>query len=782
MRRTFVGLIAATLFLGAARLRAACATSENRLCMNGDRFSVEVSWRDFRDRTGVGHAVPITSDTGYFWFFSPANVELVVKVLDARSVNGKYWVFFGALSNVEYTLTVTDTTNGKVKTYVNPSGQFASVGDTKAFDPAEAGPASVSERVAGSAAPPASLEEVQAFIEAARPEDTPAAPCPTPRTALFLSGCRFRVEVSWEDGHGRTGEGFAVPVTGDTGYFWFFSPANVELMVKALDARSVNGKFWVFFGALSNVEYTLTVTDQVTGEVRSYANASGRFASVGDTAAFASGYSVAPAPDEARASAGVIGPAGGTLTAEGADGTHFTLVIPPEALPLATRVTLTPLSRLDRLPFSGGLKGAVQLGPDGLLLFAPAALTIRPSTDVPKARLTPFAYRSSGEELILYPYTRDADGLHLPVAHFSGYGAGDGSAQEQADQTHRTPSGPLDRYVQEIADIQRQVDREELDPELGKQQVIAIVARAYEEVILPRLKALTDCNQAAIVSTLRLAFIFLNQVALFNEEDLIAFRTEIFLEVKRIALHCIDEMYRICKENDDLFQIPLMLGLTRALSLAGVFVIEEELYVRDKVIRCASFELDFDATFTFDSMLVYEQSKYQAEKIPIALDVVQGDQHFILRGEGPIRLDFGTFIFKLHPQSLCDVTVQGQDSTFTVRELSWDMLLATQGGPGWQQYDLIAEMEYDPGTPAENDHIVCPGFPDGDSGFFSKFAHNYELFHTVGEKTPSGYFAFGWKVLGSSVFATRDWPTTSLPDAGGVRSGTTHMAIRHTPK
>ena len=106
--------------------------------MNGGRFSTEVSWKDFAGNTGSGQAVPLTSDTGYFWFFSSNNVELVVKVLDARAFNGRFWVFYGALSNVEYTLTVTDTTSGHVKSYTNPSGTFGSVGDTDAF-PASVG-------------------------------------------------------------------------------------------------------------------------------------------------------------------------------------------------------------------------------------------------------------------------------------------------------------------------------------------------------------------------------------------------------------------------------------------------------------------------------------------------------------------------------------------------------------------------------------------------------------------------------------------------------------------
>jgi hypothetical protein len=77
--------------------------------------------------------VAITSDTGYFWFFSSTNVELAIKVLDGRALNNKWWVFYGALSSVRYTVTVTDTVTGNVKTYNNPSGNLGSVADTSAL-------------------------------------------------------------------------------------------------------------------------------------------------------------------------------------------------------------------------------------------------------------------------------------------------------------------------------------------------------------------------------------------------------------------------------------------------------------------------------------------------------------------------------------------------------------------------------------------------------------------------------------------------------------------------
>src|SRR5687767_15989425 len=74
----------------------ACTASPSRLCLSNGRFQVDVAWQDFSGGTGVGKAIPLTADTGYFWFFNDTNVELIVKVLDARVLNGKFWVFYGA--------------------------------------------------------------------------------------------------------------------------------------------------------------------------------------------------------------------------------------------------------------------------------------------------------------------------------------------------------------------------------------------------------------------------------------------------------------------------------------------------------------------------------------------------------------------------------------------------------------------------------------------------------------------------------------------------------------
>ncbi len=78
-------------------------------------------------------AIPDSTNTGFLWYFTASNIEMVVKVLDGRGINGKFWVFYGALSNVESWVRVTDTQTGKVREYHNVPGSLATLADTSAF-------------------------------------------------------------------------------------------------------------------------------------------------------------------------------------------------------------------------------------------------------------------------------------------------------------------------------------------------------------------------------------------------------------------------------------------------------------------------------------------------------------------------------------------------------------------------------------------------------------------------------------------------------------------------
>ena len=111
-----------------------CVEDLHTLCLNKDRFRVTSTWRASNGDTGQGRAVELTPDTGYFWFFDAANVEAVIKTLDACGLNQRFWVFLGGLTDIEVRVVVEDTDTSEVRVYENPLGTpFELVNDTDAF-------------------------------------------------------------------------------------------------------------------------------------------------------------------------------------------------------------------------------------------------------------------------------------------------------------------------------------------------------------------------------------------------------------------------------------------------------------------------------------------------------------------------------------------------------------------------------------------------------------------------------------------------------------------------
>ena len=104
--------------------KATCTDTATALCVRNERFKVEVTWRDFAGNQDSGKVVPAgNADSGLFYFFSPNNWELLVKVLDGCTINNRVWVLAAATTDVAYTLKVTDMNNpGSPKTYTNPLG------------------------------------------------------------------------------------------------------------------------------------------------------------------------------------------------------------------------------------------------------------------------------------------------------------------------------------------------------------------------------------------------------------------------------------------------------------------------------------------------------------------------------------------------------------------------------------------------------------------------------------------------------------------------------------
>lgn len=124
----------ATVTIGDDDFPTVCVEDEHTLCLNNDRFRVRTTWTDFAGGSGQAFALPYTADSGFFYFFDAANLEILVKVLNACNPFQRYWVYFAVASNVEYRVEVVDTQAGQVKSYFNPAGTYApATGDNDAF-------------------------------------------------------------------------------------------------------------------------------------------------------------------------------------------------------------------------------------------------------------------------------------------------------------------------------------------------------------------------------------------------------------------------------------------------------------------------------------------------------------------------------------------------------------------------------------------------------------------------------------------------------------------------
>ena len=110
--------------------------------LHGVLFSVAVEWSTPDGvLKGDAFSVPTSDEGGYFWFFSPTNPEVYIKIVDGTPINGRWWIFISSNTNLEFKVHV-----GYLKlfepplvisqTYVSPAGANKNFIDTTFFAPA----------------------------------------------------------------------------------------------------------------------------------------------------------------------------------------------------------------------------------------------------------------------------------------------------------------------------------------------------------------------------------------------------------------------------------------------------------------------------------------------------------------------------------------------------------------------------------------------------------------------------------------------------------------------
>lgn len=119
----------------AASEDSGCTETPTTMCLQGGRYAVSVGWSKQNGEKGMAGVLrPRTDDSGLFYFFSPGNWEMLVKVLDGCANNDRQWVFAASATDVGLDLMVRDTVTGMVRNYTKKPGEPArAVADVGAF-------------------------------------------------------------------------------------------------------------------------------------------------------------------------------------------------------------------------------------------------------------------------------------------------------------------------------------------------------------------------------------------------------------------------------------------------------------------------------------------------------------------------------------------------------------------------------------------------------------------------------------------------------------------------
>lgn len=466
--------------------------------------------------------------------------------------------------------------------------------------------------------------------------------------------------------------------------------------------------------------------------------------------------------DTNRAVAKSISRSGGTLTLTILDGTVFNLTIPTNALLSPETISMTVVTNVNGLPLSGGLAGAVQPGPEGLLLLEPATLTITGPVAQPATNFQQigFAYHGSGQEFHLYPASLKAGQVIFRLLHFSGYGVGHGTSQDAGNQRGRHPPTSQTDQSEQNTDLSAALETlyQTFLPLALNAQALSSVAAADEDFLEPAYEQF-KVFLSLVEGNALLAARFAGQISVI-EQNLAA---GVVLAVNKAYLKCLTDR--------DPGQIATILRLAlwaqvrpeinRLVPVEGL---------RDKARQCARFELTFDSTIVMAGNGASFNSHVKATcPVQFDLDLMQ------LQGSGPLAY------LQFTATADCPITATTSGSTFMVMggslnlNLQAGLPLGTPPAPPPQLTLLI-----NPGTPSEVITAHCPNAPPVAGpveiwvgGFFSHHQDEIEI-------SGADLKIENWTMAGTDIFATKTYNRSGVFDEATITENTT-LELRHTP-
>ncbi len=513
---------------------------------------------------------------------------------------------------------------------------------------------------------------------------------------------------------------------------------------------------------------------------------------------------VTVALDESRGVQFDVPVGGGILTAQAADGTAFTLAIPPDALLTETTIHMIPVSSLEGLPF-GSNPLAVQLEPEGLTFNNYVTLTITPPQEIPLDQQILFGYMGSGQDVILAPPVVNSPEIKIQLLHFSGYGVTKGLLADIEPVRERI-GGDAERRLQSLAAERLGAERQRQllgsGESEGNLDLDDLFKQFEEQVVKPRVAAAGEsCAAGRLAMQTLLGFERQKQLLGAGDEGGMASVMDL---MNTVGLVCVKEEYEMCVEDHIIHRmIPVWLGMQRQAQLLGMAPdgpTSEALQVaKDLTQKCLTFELQFESQGVFDDSYGGGYTSVVKSKIPIKFNA----DEIAMRGQAPLYNE--SFEFSIEG---CSVTSNRGGGTFDATSLAY--VADTRSVTDEVGYVRDLKLIFFPGVTSESFTVTCEDTPPYTSpptplwtGIFL-VTHEQELVMQEGEGqgitgVPNiditgmmmgmgmsaasfppgmGFVAEEWEVMGGEYFAKKEW----VKEDGGlglVEAGT--LKLYHRP-
>lgn len=131
-----------TLSLTCGAVQTSCTPTATAACLSDGRFRVSIAFvNQFANPPQPGNFLGRklreglqNPDVAIFGISAPEAIEVVVRIQDARPFGlNRFDVYYGGLTDLEYTVTVTDTQKNVTKSYRNPPGVVGGAVDRTTF-------------------------------------------------------------------------------------------------------------------------------------------------------------------------------------------------------------------------------------------------------------------------------------------------------------------------------------------------------------------------------------------------------------------------------------------------------------------------------------------------------------------------------------------------------------------------------------------------------------------------------------------------------------------------